>query len=47
MSRYLAHMKQSTREMLVFLGVWILVVLIAAGPKILWLARSKGWLDAP
>jgi hypothetical protein len=47
MSRYLVHMKQSTRESLVFLGVCLLVILIAAGPKILWLARSKGWLGAP
>jgi hypothetical protein len=27
--------------------VCLLVILIAAGPKILWLARSKGWLGAP
>jgi len=39
-------MKESTREMLVFLGVGLLVILIAAGPKILWLLRSKGWLAA-
>ena len=37
-------MKQSTREMLVFLGAGLLVILIAAGPKICWLLRSKGWL---
>jgi len=39
-------MKESTREMLVFLGVGLLVILIAAGPKILWLLRSEGWLGA-
>lgn len=39
-------MKQSTREMLVFLGGGLLVILIAAGPKIWWLLRTKGWLGA-
>ena len=39
-------MKQSTREMLVFLGAGLLVILIAAGPKIWWLLRSEGWLGA-
>jgi hypothetical protein len=37
-------MKQSTRETLVVLGVALLVILIAAGPKLWWLARTKGWL---
>jgi hypothetical protein len=37
-------MKESTREALVFLGTGILVILIAAGPKIVWLLRTKGWL---
>jgi hypothetical protein len=37
-------MKQSTRETLVFLGVALVVILIAAGPKLWWLARTKGWL---
>jgi hypothetical protein len=40
------RMKESTREMLVFLGVGLLVILIAAGPKILWLLRREGWLGA-
>ena len=39
-------MKHSTREMLVFIGTVLLVLLVAAGPKMLWLLRSKGWLDA-
>ena len=39
-------MKESTRETLVFIGAVLLVLLIAAGPKILWLLRSKGWLGA-
>lgn len=37
-------MKESTREMLVFLGAALLVILIAAGPKLWWLVRTKGWL---
>lgn len=44
--RYRVRMKQSTREMLVFLGAGLLVILIAVGPKIWWLLRSKGWLGA-
>jgi hypothetical protein len=44
--RYRGRMKESTREMLVFLGVGLLVILIAAGPKILWLLRREGWLGA-
>ena len=32
--------------MLIFFGGVILVVLVAAGPKILWLLRSEGWLGA-
>jgi hypothetical protein len=39
-------MKESTREMLVFIGAVLLILLIAAGPKILWLLRREGWLGA-
>ena len=42
--RYLVPMKDSTREMLVFLGAALVVILIAAGPKLWWLARTQGWL---
>lgn len=36
-------MKETTREKLVFLGTGILVILIAAGPKIVWLLRTRNW----
>mgnify|MGYP003337935936 FL=1 len=39
-------MKETTRAALVFLGTGIIVILIAAGPKIFWLLRAKGWLNA-
>ena len=39
-------MKPSTRETLMFIGAVLLVLLIAAGPKIGWLLREKGWLGA-
>jgi hypothetical protein len=42
--RYLVPMKDSTREMLVFLVAALVVILIAAGPKLWWLARAQGWL---
>lgn len=42
--RYLVPMKDSTREMLVFLVAALVVILIAAGPKFWWLARTQGWL---
>ena len=42
--RYVVPMKDSTREMLVFLGAALVVILIAAGPKLWWLARTQGWL---
>jgi hypothetical protein len=40
-------MRETTREALVFLGTGIIVILIAAAPKIVWLLRAKGWLSAP
>jgi hypothetical protein len=35
------------RSHLVFLGAGLLVIFIAAAPKILWLMREKGWLVGP
>lgn len=44
--RYGERMKASTRETLLFIGAVLLVLLVAAGPKLWWLLREKGWLGA-
>jgi len=37
-------MDERDRSTWIFIGATALVLLVAAGPKLWWLARTKGWL---